>query len=166
MPKPIAALAAACLLAAAAGVQAQTPPVPAPPAPPTKTVRLLATGGTIAGAGQGPGASYRAGVVPIGDILRAVPGLGDVANVTAEQIANVGSYDVDEAIWRKLLDRIQGLLEKNQRFEMRFRGTFFFFFSCSSSCAAVLTAILAQTSSAPTRACSRRRRRWSRRSPP
>lgn len=114
MPKPVAALAVVCLLAAAAGAQAQTPPVPAPTVPPTKTVRLLATGGTIAGAGQGPGASYRAGVVPIGDILRAVPGLGDVANVTAEQIANVGSYDVDETIWRKLLDRIQVALSDPQ----------------------------------------------------
>ncbi len=78
-----------------------------PPSAPAKNVRLLATGGTIAGAGQGTGPSYRAGVVPIGDILRAVPGLNDIANVSAEQIANVGSYDMDEAIWMKLLSRVQ-----------------------------------------------------------
>src|SRR5262245_29787487 len=64
-----------------------------------KNVRVLATGGTIAGAGQASGSSYKAGVVPIGEILRAVPGLNDIANVSAEQVANVGSYDVDEALW-------------------------------------------------------------------
>ena len=94
---------------AASGAQAQAPPVPAP-----KNVRLLATGGTIAGAGQGSGASYRAGVVPIGDILRAAPGLSEVANITAEQVANVGSYDVDEAIWLKLLGRVQVALSDSQ----------------------------------------------------
>lgn len=72
-----------------------------------KNVRLLATGGTIAGAGEGTSASYRAGVVPIGDIVRAVPGLDKIATVSAEQVANVGSYDMDEAVWRKLLGRVE-----------------------------------------------------------
>lgn len=70
------------------------------------TVRLLATGGTIAGAGEGAGVGYRAGVVPIDAILRAVPGLAEVAQVSAEQVANVGSEDMDEPIWRALLGRI------------------------------------------------------------
>ncbi|WP_404709947.1 asparaginase [Sphingomonas sp. MMS24-J13] len=72
-----------------------------------KTVRLLATGGTIAGAGEGSSVSYRAGVVPIGAILRAVPGLDAVAKVSAEQVANVGSEDVDQSIWLTLLGRIR-----------------------------------------------------------
>jgi len=75
-----------------------------------KNVRVLATGGTIAGAGQASGSSYKAGVVPIGDILRAVPGLNDIANVSAEQVANVGSYDVDEALWLRLLGRVRAAL--------------------------------------------------------
>jgi len=75
--------------------------------PTVKNVRVLATGGTIAGAGPGSGASYRAGVVPIGDILRAVPGVTDIANVSAEQVANVGSYDMDEVLWLKLLSPVQ-----------------------------------------------------------
>lgn len=78
-----------------------------PHVPTVKNVRVLATGGTIAGSGQGSSSSYRAGVVPIGDILRAVPGLIDIANVSAEQVANVGSYDMDEALWLRLLSRVQ-----------------------------------------------------------
>ncbi len=75
-------------------VAGDSPAKSQPPHVPTvKNVRVLATGGTIAGSGQGSSWSYRAGVVPIGDILRAVPGLTDIANVSAEQVANVGSYD-------------------------------------------------------------------------
>lgn len=33
-----------------------------------------------------------------------------VANITSEQVSNVGSSDVDEAIWRKLLSRVQAAL--------------------------------------------------------
>lgn len=76
-------------------------------APAQKTVRVLATGGTIAGSGQGSSAAYRAGVVPIADILRSVPGLADIATITSEQVANVGSNDMDEALWLKLLGRVQ-----------------------------------------------------------
>jgi len=72
-----------------------------------KNVRLLATGGTIAGSAPASSTDYQPGVVPIADILRAVPGLGDIAHVSAEQVANVGSYDMDEALWRKILDRVQ-----------------------------------------------------------
>jgi L-asparaginase len=79
-----------------------------------KSVRVLATGGTIAGAGQASGSSYKAGVVPIGDILRAVPGLNDIANVSAEQVANVGSYDVDEALWLRILERVRTALASSE----------------------------------------------------
>ncbi|HEY5754276.1 MAG TPA: asparaginase [Steroidobacter sp.] len=91
------------LAATAAEVQPQ-------PVAKLKNVRLLATGGTIAGAGEGSSASYRAGVVPINDIVRAVPGLAEIAKVSAEQVANVGSYDMDEAVWLKLLGRVQAAL--------------------------------------------------------
>jgi len=75
-----------------------------------KNVRVLATGGTIAGSASASSPDYRAGVVPIGDILRAVPGLNEIANVSAEQVANVGSYDMDETLWLKLLNRVQAAL--------------------------------------------------------
>jgi len=98
MRKPVSLLF--LFLATAAAAQPRA-------AAPIPNVTLLATGGTIAGAGEGSSASYRAGVVPIEDILRAAPGLAEIAHVSAEQVANVGSYDVDEAVWRKLLSRIQ-----------------------------------------------------------
>jgi L-asparaginase len=75
-----------------------------------KKIVLLATGGTIAGSGSAAAPAYRPGVIPIAEILKAVPGLQAVANVTAEQVANVGSADVDEAIWRKLVSRINAAL--------------------------------------------------------
>jgi L-asparaginase len=105
MLKHVCSIAMLWLAAAATAAEVQPPPVAAP-----KNVRLLATGGTIAGAGEGSSASYRAGVVPIGDIVRAVPGLAEIANVSAEQVANVGSYDMDEAVWLKLLGRVQAAL--------------------------------------------------------
>ena len=72
-----------------------------------KNVRLLATGGTIAGSAPANSTDYKPGVVPIADILRAVPGLDSIAHVSAEQVANVGSYDMDEALWLKILSEIQ-----------------------------------------------------------
>lgn len=79
-----------------------------------KNVRVLATGGTIAGSAPASSSDYRAGVVPIGDILSTVPGLSDIASVSAEQVANVGSYDMDEALWLKLLNRVQAALSDPQ----------------------------------------------------
>ena len=100
-------LAAAILSLHGAGVA----PAAEPNAKPRKTIAVLATGGTIAGAGSATGPAYRSGVVPIADILRSVPGLAAVANVTSEQVANVGSSDIDEAIWRRLLSRVQAALD-------------------------------------------------------
>ena len=101
MRKSVSLFAALCVLAVAGGVSGQPQPVAT-----VRNVTILATGGTIAGAGTGSGVSYRT-VVSIGDILRTVPGLADIANVSAEQVANVSSSNMDEAIWRKLLGRIQ-----------------------------------------------------------
>ena len=78
--------------------------------PAAKTVRILATGGTIAGSGSDAAPAYRAGVVPIAEILKSVPGVEAIAHITSEQVSNVGSADVDEAIWRKLLARVQAAL--------------------------------------------------------
>jgi L-asparaginase len=86
------------------GVTANEPPA----SQARKTVKILATGGTIAGAGAGGG--YRAGAVSITDIMKSVPGLDSLANVSAEQVANVGSADVDEAIWRRLVSRVQAAI--------------------------------------------------------
>jgi L-asparaginase len=87
---------AAALLA---GTALRAQPV-APPA--TGQVRILATGGTIAGKGNAAGTGYRSGLVSVEDLIAALPGVDKIARVAGEQIANVPSSDMDETIWRKL----------------------------------------------------------------
>jgi L-asparaginase len=82
---------------------AQAQPVDAGKA---REVRILATGGTIASTGGPASASYRPGGVSVADLVAALPGVEKIAPISAEQISNVGSSDIDEAIWRKLLDRV------------------------------------------------------------
>jgi L-asparaginase len=103
MLKHVFFITALWLAGAGGAVQAQPAPVVA-----LKNVRVLATGGTIAGVGQGgSSANYRPGVVPIGEMLHAVPGLETVATLSSEQVSNTASDNIDQAIWLKLLDRIQ-----------------------------------------------------------
>jgi L-asparaginase len=102
MLRHVRSIALLWLAGAATAAEVQPEPVAA-----LTNIRVLATGGTIAGAGEGSSAFYRAGVVPIANILTAVPGLAEIANISVEQIANVGSYDIDEAIWLRLLGRVQ-----------------------------------------------------------
>jgi L-asparaginase len=88
---------AAAMLLAGTTLHAQ----PVEPAS-TSQVRILATGGTIAGKGNAAGTSYRSGAVSVDDLIAALPGVDKIARVTGEQIANVPSSDMDETIWRKL----------------------------------------------------------------
>lgn len=70
-------------------------------------IAILATGGTIAGAQadtSDPG--YKAGSLSVDTILKAVPGLSDIAEFEGEQVANIGSQDMNDAVWLKLVRRI------------------------------------------------------------
>lgn len=67
-------------------------------------VHIIATGGTIAGTASGNG--YTAGQVTIQDILDAVPGLAEKADLDYEQFCNIGSQNMDETIWLKLAKRV------------------------------------------------------------
>ena len=72
---------------------------------------ILATGGTIAGAGSsGTQAAYTSGAVTIDAMLAAVPGIKDLANIKGEQISNVGSQDMTFAIMLTLARRCNALL--------------------------------------------------------
>jgi len=74
-------------------------------------VVILATGGTIAGSAEsGTQAGYTSGQVGIQTMIDAVPGIKDIANVSGEQISNVGSQDMSIEIWLKLAGRINELL--------------------------------------------------------
>ena len=74
-------------------------------------VVILATGGTIAGsAATGTQAGYTSGQVGIETMINAVPGIRELANITGEQTANVGSQDMSIEIWITLANRINELL--------------------------------------------------------
>ncbi|MBV8253487.1 MAG: type II asparaginase [Chitinophaga sp.] len=74
---------------------------------------ILATGGTIAGAGTSSvSAGYTAGKLPIEDLLNAVPEARKVANLEGEQVASVGSQAMTDSVWLKLAKRVNQLLER------------------------------------------------------
>jgi L-asparaginase len=75
---------------------------------PLPRVRLLATGGTIAGAQTAAGGrGYHAATLSIDALIAAVPQLSTLARVEVEQVAAIGSQDMNEAVWLKLAGRAQ-----------------------------------------------------------
>ena len=74
-------------------------------------VRVVATGGTIAGRAAGPGqlSGYRSGVIPVEELLAVVPDINEIANVSAEQYSNVGSTSLLPSDWLALAQRINVL---------------------------------------------------------
>lgn len=72
---------------------------------------ILATGGTIAGSAQSQTqAGYSSGQVGVDILINAVPQVREIASVTGEQVANVGSQDMSDAIWLTLARRVNALL--------------------------------------------------------
>lgn len=72
---------------------------------------ILATGGTIAGAAEtGTQAGYTSGQVGIETLINAVPQMSSIADISGEQVANVGSQDMNDDTWLKLAARINALL--------------------------------------------------------
>jgi L-asparaginase len=72
---------------------------------------VLGTGGTIAGAQPDPGHyGYTAAAYGIDWLLRAVPGLDRLAALSGEQVVNIGSQDMDDAIWLALARRVNEAL--------------------------------------------------------
>ena len=75
---------------------------------------ILATGGTIAGSGaSATKAAYTAGKVPIDDLLNAVPQIHAYGKITGEQIAQIGSQDMNVVTWLKLSNRINQIFKEN-----------------------------------------------------
>jgi L-asparaginase len=78
-------------------------------------VHILATGGTIAGVQrklQNPG--YDAAGIAVADLLKTVPHLETVANLTAEQLVNIGSNEMNDSVWLALAGRLNQLLADPQ----------------------------------------------------
>jgi len=74
------------------------------------TVVVLATGGTIAGAAQSDvQAAYTSGQVGVQQLLAAVPQAKKLAALRGEQIANIGSQDMNDQVWLSLARRVNEL---------------------------------------------------------
>ncbi len=73
-------------------------------------IRVLATGGTIAGAQASGARGYKAAAFSVDALIAAVPQLSALARLDVEQVAAIGSQDMDEATWRKLATRTAAAL--------------------------------------------------------
>ncbi|WP_405324435.1 asparaginase [Fibrobacter sp.] len=79
-----------------------------------KNIVILATGGTIAGAGeQGKDIGYKSGSIKAQTLIDAIPELKNVANICVEQFCNINSDDITSGIWIALSKRIQELMQRN-----------------------------------------------------
>jgi L-asparaginase len=78
-------------------------------------VKILATGGTIAGqaASSTQMTGYASGAIGIDALINAVPEIKKIANVSGEQITNLSSTALTEEILLKLAKRVNELLSSN-----------------------------------------------------
>ncbi len=108
MRRKLTLLVVAAFLVMPAGAQEEA----AEELEPLPHVRVVATGGTIAGRAQSAeaGAGYESGALPIEELLADLPGLDRMAEVTAEQFINVPSTAVSPAHWLRLAQRINEIL--------------------------------------------------------
>ncbi|HHF3238693.1 L-asparaginase 2 [Vibrio sp. Vb2704] len=77
-------------------------------------IKILATGGTIAGAGQSATESnYTAGKVGVESLISAVPSMTNIADISGEQVVSIGSQDMNDEVWLKLSKRVNELLDQD-----------------------------------------------------
>ncbi|HEY7120272.1 MAG TPA: asparaginase domain-containing protein, partial [Tepidisphaeraceae bacterium] len=78
-------------------------------------IEIIATGGTIAGAqASQKDYGYKAGAFKVEDLISAVPQMKDLADITGEQVVNIGSQDMNDAVWLKLAKRINQRLASGE----------------------------------------------------
>jgi L-asparaginase len=78
-------------------------------------IRILATGGTIAGiAASTTAGTYSSAQVGVARLMEAVPEIKRVANVTTEQVAQISSYDMTSEVWLRLALRVNNLLANGE----------------------------------------------------
>ncbi len=73
-------------------------------------IRILATGGTIAGAQTDGARGYKAAAFSVEALVAAVPQLATLARIEVEQVAAIGSQDMNETVWLKLAARTAAAL--------------------------------------------------------
>ena len=107
----VLAIALVVGMAPSALSQASKKKEPAKIDPSLPNVVVLATGGTIAGAASSDvQAGYTSGQVGVEQLLDAVPQARKLANLSGEQISNIGSQDMNDEVWMKLANRVNQLL--------------------------------------------------------
>jgi len=77
-------------------------------------IKVLATGGTIAGAQKTQAdAGYKSGAFSVDDLIQAVPQLKNIAEMSGEQVANIGSQTMNHEVWLKLAARVNEVLKSD-----------------------------------------------------
>ena len=112
----VAALALAALpLGALPALAREMPEAWADQAARKPNVVVLATGGTIAGAGADAAnsATYQAAKVPVDKLIAAVPAMSNVANVRGEQVFQIASESFTDAQLVQLGKRVSALLKQD-----------------------------------------------------
>ena len=75
---------------------------------------IIGTGGTIAGAATSEtGGAYTSAKMGVEELLSVIPEIRDLADITGDQIASIGSQDMDETVWLPLARRCNELLAKD-----------------------------------------------------
>jgi glutamin-(asparagin-)ase len=105
LPKWMALLAVCLSMLTMAAAQAETKP----------KVVVLATGGTIAGAGASVlnSATYQAAKVPVDKLIAGVPELKDIADVRGEQVFQIASESFTNEKLVELAKRVSALSKQN-----------------------------------------------------
>ncbi|MBR2216070.1 MAG: asparaginase [Selenomonadaceae bacterium] len=76
-------------------------------------VKIIATGGTIAGVGKSGNTGYQAGALGINDLLKKVPGIKNYAAITQEDFCRIDSKDLTAEILLGLSRRVQEIFRQN-----------------------------------------------------
>src|SRR5436190_5140333 len=75
-------------------------------------IKILATGGTIAGAQTSSAeVGYKSGTFSVDDLIKAVPPMKDLADLSGEQLASIGSQTMNHEVWLKLAARVNEVLQ-------------------------------------------------------
>lgn len=78
-----------------------------------KNIVVIATGGTIAGAGDSAvGSGYVPGKIGIDQVIKSVTGITKLADIKAEQLMQIPSQDMDDKDWLKIAKRVNEVLSQ------------------------------------------------------
>ena len=78
-----------------------------------KNIMILATGGTISGAGESAiGSKYSSSQIDIEQIIKSIPDITKLADIKAEQIMQIASQDMNDVAWLKIAKKVNDALSR------------------------------------------------------